>query len=135
MNAWLKLAWQHPALLTAHAAGYAALAADEAGLAWGSAVARVRRQLVIGACLAVGTILAGTAVLLWAALPALPMGRVWWLVVVPLLPFLAAALAWQRRQAPDEAFAGLRAQLALDHHAWEGAGALERHPAAQRGRP
>lgn len=137
MHPWLRLAWQHPERVTEHVAAYAALAGDEAGLALGRALARGRRQLVVGAFLVVGAVLAGTALLLWAALPALPEGRVWWLLAVPLAPILAAGWAWHqvRPHDPGADFAGLRAQLALDREAWDEARALEAPHAVPGGRP
>lgn len=134
MHRWLRLAWQHPERLTEHAVAYAALATGEAALALDHAAARGRRQLVIGACLAVGSVLAGTALLLWAALPALPADRGWWLLVVPVLPFLAAGVAWKGAPppGPDEDFAGLRAQFALDREAWASTVAADPPPAVTR---
>lgn len=138
MHPWLRLAWQHPERLTEHVVAYAALAVDEAGLALGRTLARGRRQLVIGACLLVGSTLAGTSLLLWAALPTLPVGRAAWLFAVPLVPLLAAGWAWLLGPAADPSvdFAVLRAQLALDREAWRGDRAtLERPRASSRTEP
>lgn len=123
MPPWLRLAWQHPERLSEHVAAYAALASDEAGAALDDAWRRARQQLLVAAGLAVAATLGGTALLLWAALPALPEGRAVWLMAVPLVPLLGAAWAWQRRPPPAQAppFAGLRAQLALDRAAWRAA--------------
>lgn len=95
MHPWLRLAWQHPERVAEHLAAYAELAADEAALALDHALARGRRQLLIAACGVVAATLAGTALLLWAALPAPAAGRVWWLLVVPLWPLAVAAMAWR----------------------------------------
>lgn len=137
MHPWLRFAWQNPQRLAEHAVAYVALAADEAALVLDRAVAGCRRQLVIGACLVVGALLTGTALLLWVALPGLPEGRAWWLAAVPLAPFLGAALAWQCAPLPDrgEDFAVLRAQLALDRVAWDGVMARDRHRTMPGGTP
>lgn len=133
VHPWLRLAWQHPEHLTAHVSAYAGLAADEAALALGRALARGRRQFVIGACLGVAAVLAGTALMLWAAFPALTAGRILVLIAVPLAPLLAAGRVWRHGTVADPSadFAGLRAQLALDRQAWAAARADRRdssHP-------
>jgi hypothetical protein len=137
MHPWLKLAWQHPERVAEHLAAYAALAADEAALALDHALARGRRQLLIAACGVVAATLAGTALLLWVALPAPAAGRGWWLVVVPLWPLAVAAMAW-RWQPPAAAltdFVGLRAQLSIDRGAWEGGASADgAAPAPERPR-
>lgn len=117
--AWLRLAWQHPQWLAEHASAYVALAADEGSLAAARLLRQTRLQLLCGACIAVAATLAGVALMLWAALPALADDRVWALAVVPLLPLIGAF--WARRQAGRDVagsrFEGLRAQIELDRMA------------------
>lgn len=112
MHPLLALALLQPHLLIAHASACVELLAAEADVA----AAHWRRQGVwmatAAAGLMLGAALAGTALLLWAALPTgtLPQPLLLWLV--PLVPGLLALLAARRQQPP--AFALLRQQLAAD---------------------
>jgi hypothetical protein len=123
----LRLVLQRPDLVIEHASAYAALAADEGSAALERVLRQRAWQAVAVLCLATGTVLAGVALLLWAALPAVAVG--WVLFVVPAVPVLAAALAWSaaRPGMDAPAFAGLLAQAEIDRSTWQSfrAGSLE----------
>jgi hypothetical protein len=112
----IKLLAAKPHLLAHHAAGYANLAALQAG----EAVAVLRQRAVLaaaaGAALLLGTGLAGVALLLLAVVPVADMPAPWLLAAAPALPLLAAAaLLWQLRQRPWAwSMAPLRAQWEAD---------------------
>jgi hypothetical protein len=115
MHPLLALALLQPHLLIAHASACVELLAAEADVA----AAHWRRQglwmAVATGGLMLGAALAGTALLLWAALPTgtLPQPLLLWLVpLVPLVPGLLALLAARRQ--PPPAFALLRQQLVAD---------------------
>lgn len=103
-------------LLASHAAAYAQLAAAESALA----AAAFRRRLLLQALalllFMVGLAVALVALLLLAALPRAGMPAPWALLVLPLLPCVAAgALCFALRSRPAlRPFAELRRQLALD---------------------
>lgn len=111
----LALALLQPQLLVEHASACAELLAAEAEVA----AAQWQRQgawlAVAAAGLVLAAALAGTALLLWAALPTgtLAQPLLMWLVpLLPLVPGLLALAAARRRHPP--AFALLRQQLAVD---------------------
>jgi len=115
MHPLLALALLQPHLPIAHASACVELLAAEADVA----AAHWRRQglwmAVAAGGLMLSAALAGTALLLWAALPTgtLPQPQLLWLVpLVPLVPGLLALVAARRPQPP--AFALLRQQLAAD---------------------
>lgn len=121
MRPWpplLRLLWRQPDLVVEHASAYVALAADETS----AAVAGLARQwlyrLVAIASTAIALVLAGVAVLLWAALPGVAASA-WLLWLVPLLPLPVAVWAWLRAAGQTAPlFAGLQAQIGLDQAAW-----------------
>ena len=111
----LQLALWQPQLLLDHA-----LACGEHGVAEGTLALQHWRQRALWTLLAVAGLvlaaaLAGTALMLWAALPTGSLPHPQWLVGVPLPALLlglgAGAVAWRR--APP-AFGLLRRQLAAD---------------------
>jgi len=112
----LHLLLKRPHGLVEHAEAYAELAAVEAG----AVAAAARRWAVLAAtalCAAgVAVVLGGVALMLWAALPALPPERAWVLWAVPGLPLLVAlaALALQHRGGGGGSFVVLRQQLQID---------------------
>jgi len=113
-RALLHLAANRPGLLAAHAAAYVDLVGAQGALV----SADWRRRLILDvaalAALMAATVLAGIALLLWAALPDLrwPAG----LVLVPLLPLAAAgACAWiARRPGSPATFDPVLQQLRSD---------------------
>jgi hypothetical protein len=110
-----------PELLAEHVGAYAELAAAEAGEAAAGLRLKAGLALAAVACAALGAVLAGTAVLLLAALPLQQMPAPWALALAPALPWLAALLLWlaQRRQVADLRFLALREQLAADRALWQ----------------
>lgn len=86
----LHLVATKPQLLVDHAEAYAELVHAELG----SASAVWKRRITLGAVgvalLAVGSALAGVAVMLWAVTPAAQLQAAWILFAVPALPIVAA---------------------------------------------
>ncbi len=111
----LALALLQPQLLIDHALAAAELLGAEAA----EAAAQWRRQALLGllaaACTGLAAMLAGTAGLLWAALPEGSLAHPWLLALVPLLPLPPGFIAWRLSQRPlPPAFALLRLQWADD---------------------
>ena len=112
----VRLAAAQPMLLARHVGAYAALASQEMASNGAALQRRLGLQLLAALCLAVTAVLAGVALLLWAALPLDQAPAPWLLPVIPWLPALLGLWAWRQAQAeaPTEPFARLRVQLALD---------------------
>jgi len=118
MHPLLNLIATRPQLLAEHAAAYADLVAEE----FPRTTAAWKRQAVLNVLALVGVLcavlLAGVAVLLWAAGPG-EMRAPWLLVVVPLVPLVgaiacaSAAHARGRRTAPSVLKEQLSADLAM----------------------
>lgn len=112
----LQLIATQPQLLADHAEAYAELMATEIG----AVSALWKRRAVLNAvalsCLAVATILAGVALMLWAVIPAAHLQAPWALIAAPLPPVAVAlwCLMAARAQGDDGAFENLRRQLAAD---------------------
>jgi hypothetical protein len=123
-------ALDHPQDLVEHARGYASLASEEV-VVW---LALWRRHALLTALAlvsaAVGVVLVGVGLLLWAALPtAVTPERVWVFWAVPAVPLgLSAWLAWHLRvQPPAELLRCVKTQLALD---WAALQTHQTHQAA-----
>jgi len=116
MSPLLRLATVRPQLLVDHAQAYADLLLLEGG----QLSVRWRRQLLLGSLAlcggAVALVLAGVALMLWAALPPGSIHAPAWLVAVPALPLLAAIGCALALRSDDRAgpFAVLRQQLQAD---------------------
>ena len=116
MHPLLNLLLTQPGLVGEHAQGYAELLAGEVGLLKQAA----QRRLVWGAATAglalTGAVLGGVALMLGAALPALPAAATWVLLATPGVPLLAALGCLLRLFAlpPSQPFASTRAQLQAD---------------------
>lgn len=112
----LRLVSTRPEVLGDHAQAYVELFASELD----SASARVKRQVLLaslGICgLGAGAVLAGVALMLWAALPSLAAPALWVLILVPLSPFVMAiaCLVSAKRQGQAKAFGHLREQAEID---------------------
>ena len=91
MPALLNLVANRPQLLTEHAEAYAALVASEVGR-WATLwQRRALLRALAGCCVLVAVVLAGVALMLWSVLPGLSSAQAAWvLVIVPLMPLLAA---------------------------------------------
>ncbi len=112
----LRLITTEPHLLGDHVEAYADLVGDEvkkSGAAWG-----LRLGLYAGAlCLAgVGLVLAGVALMLWAALPASGIQMPWVLIAVPATPLVlaVACVLIARRNPVESAFGNVKKQLSAD---------------------
>ncbi len=105
-----------PELLAEHLGAYAQLVSVEASET--TAQLRMHALWAVGIALgaALGTGLTGTALLLLAVVPVAQMPYPWLLLIVPLVPWLAALACWLKmRQHPlDYSFELLREQVALD---------------------
>jgi uncharacterized membrane protein YqjE len=116
MHPLLHLIVREPNLLADHAGAYAELLGEEIGVA---SVHLKRKALLSAVALlsaAVGTGLAGVALLLWAAIPPENMNAPWALVVAPLVPLALAVGCWMAAQskAGPKAFEQVRRQLRED---------------------
>lgn len=105
-----------PQLLADHAEAYAELVAAELGHV---SVAWRRRALLYAVTLcslAVGAVLAGVALMLWAVTPAPSMQAPWALIVAPLLPMVVAAgcLLAVRSGGDASGFDNIRQQMRAD---------------------
>lgn len=112
----LKLAASQPNLLADHAQAYAALATEEVknfSSAW-------FRRIVYYACAGMlaflGLVFVGVALLIAAATAPEQRPAEWALLVVPLTPFVLAALCFvlARAKSMDTPFATLKAQVQAD---------------------
>lgn len=111
-----RLAAAQPQLLAEHAAAYAGLVSEALTLS----SERLQRRAVFlaagAACLLVAAVLAGVAVLFWAAMPEAAARNPWAFVLTPMVPAVLGVLSlWlgQNRHR-GESFATLRLQLAED---------------------
>ena len=111
----LRLVATRPQLLADHVEAYAALVNEEIG----QAILVLRRRVVMSAValglLAVGGMLCGVALMLWAVTPGSTIRAVWMLVIVPAVPLvvsLLCVLACQRET--PRAFSDVKQQLAAD---------------------
>lgn len=112
----LRLLARQPGLLADHAEAYVDLLVEETGSASAAWTRRVWLA-ALGVCgLAVASVLAGVAVMLWAVTPLIGSGASWALVATPLVPLILAL--WSLREArvavAGPAFGATRQQLKLD---------------------
>ena len=112
----LRLCVEQPEFAAEHASAYAELLVEDGTAAALQLQRRLVLQCLSGVCAAVAATLAGTALMLWAALPSLSMPHAELLLAVPALPLLALAWAIGVRRSADAAlpFAALRRQLQAD---------------------
>jgi hypothetical protein len=111
-----RLLTTRPQLLAEHVSAYTDLLAEELTSTAGLLKRRMALQLVALAAAAVGAVLAGTAVLLWAALPVDSMRLPWLLVLTPALPWALAlwASTMSGTVATGDLLVTFRRQLADD---------------------
>ncbi len=120
LRVMLRVFTRQPGLLFEHLGAHAALLVVDAAELARALERRLWLMLLSCVLLACGVVLAGMAAMLWLLLGRqagqgdLPL--VLGLLVVPLLPWLAAAWAWQgaRQLAKWPAFLNARTQLAAD---------------------
>jgi hypothetical protein len=121
----LALALLQPQLLLDHAAACSDLLLAEAEAAAGQWRRRGLCWALAAGCGLLAAMLAGTALLLWASLPAGSLPHPQAMAIIPLLPLLPGLLAWHALgQAPAPAFTLLRQQLAGDLHLMRQASAV-----------
>ncbi len=112
----LKLLARRPDLLADHLDAYADLACAQVRATRRTLVTRalLAALAVLGALLAL--LLAGMALLLWAALPPDLLARPWMLLLIPAVPaLLALGAAWALcASAPLAGFGPLREQFSRD---------------------
>ena len=116
MHPLLALLAIKPQLLIDHAQAYTALFSEEFSLArtqWRKAVVL---QAVAVSFLAVATVLAGAALMLWAVTPVAQIHTLWLLFVTPLGPLLVAITCQLAayKQTQGAAFANLSHQMSAD---------------------
>lgn len=112
----LRLAATEPHLLGDHVEAYAALVGEEVTKVSTSWATRFALYLAALLMVAISLVLVGVALLLCATLPASSYPAPWLMVVVPLVPFVIAAVcALVARSRPSEkAFDAVRKQLNAD---------------------
>ncbi|HTK98926.1 MAG TPA: hypothetical protein VL379_12920 [Pseudomonadales bacterium] len=114
MHPLVRLAASRPQMLAEHAAAYVELLAEEATTAATLVKRQVSLQLIGVGLLAVGVILGGVALMLWASFPTL--NSPWALALTPCIPILAGAIALHSASSKSarDPFAPLQRQLAAD---------------------
>jgi len=112
----LRLAATEPHLLGDHVEAYAALLGEEVTRASTSWVMRIGLYLVALAMVVVALVLVGVALLLVSAISADNYPATWGLIVVPIAPFVIAAICVfvARSQPPVSAFDKVKTQLNAD---------------------
>ena len=116
MHPFFKLMVDRPAVITDHVEAYASLAALELSGAVNQLRLRALKTAIALSCAAVAIVLAGTAVMLWAATPPDQLHAPWALWLAPGLPAVMAAWSWLSAQAisDEPAFSALRGQVRAD---------------------
>ncbi|HEY4957372.1 MAG TPA: phage holin family protein [Caldimonas sp.] len=112
----LRLAATEPHLLGDHVEAYAALVGEEVTKVSTSWATRIGLYLSALLMVAVGLVLVGVALLLCAVLPASGYPAPWAMIVVPLAPFVIAAICLlvARSRPIEKAFDSVRKQLNAD---------------------
>jgi hypothetical protein len=112
----LRLAATEPHLLGDHVEAYAALVGEEVTKVSTSWATRIGLYLSALLMVAVGLVLVGVALLLCAVLPSSGYPAPWAMIVVPLAPFVIAAICVlvARSKPIEKAFDSVRKQLNAD---------------------
>ena len=111
-----RLIASEPQMLADHVEAYTDLVGEELA----HATARWKRQVISSVilflCALLAVLLIGVSLMLWAVTPTSQMPAPWALIVVPLVPTIAAVAAWfgTRNTDKGEGFAAIKAQLAAD---------------------
>jgi hypothetical protein len=112
----LRLAATQPHLIGDHVENYAALVGEEVNKVSTAWLTRI--GLYVGAIVlfSVGLVLVGVAVMLRATVPATDYSAGWALIVVPLTPFVLAAICVvvARTKPIENAFATVKKQINAD---------------------
>jgi hypothetical protein len=116
MHPLLHLIATQPHLLADHAEAYAELLAAEIGNVSAGWKRRALLNAVALCCLGVAAVLAGTALMLWAVIPAAEIHAPWALWAAPLLPAIAACLCLMaaRVREAGSGFDNVRRQVQAD---------------------
>lgn len=116
MHPFFKLMVDRPAVITDHVEAYASLATLELSGAVRHLRLRALKTAMALSCAAVAAVLAGVAVMLWAATPADQLHAPWVLWLAPGLPAVLAVWCWLSAKAINEApaFSALRDQVRAD---------------------
>ncbi len=116
MHPFFKLMVDRPAVITDHVEAYASLATLELSGAVRHLRLRALKTAMALSCAAVAAMLAGVAVMLWAATPADQLHAPWVLWLAPGLPAVLAVWCWLSAKAINEApaFSALRDQVRAD---------------------
>jgi uncharacterized membrane protein YqjE len=111
-----RLLISKPQLLADHADAYAQLVGAEVSSVSAQWLRRCKFKAAALACLAVGVVLAGVALMLWAVVPPDSMRAPWALIGTPLVPLIAGlcCLLAAREGSQDKAFDKLRQQWHAD---------------------
>jgi uncharacterized membrane protein len=112
----LRLAATEPHLLGDHVEAYAALVGEEVSKVSTSWAMRIGLYATALLMAVVGLVLIGVALLLCAALPSSDYPAPWAMIVVPLAPFVIAAICVvvARAKPIEKAFDNVRKQLNAD---------------------
>ncbi len=112
----LKLAMSQPHLLGEHAEAYIALVGDEAKSVAISVAVRIGLYAGAGVLALIGLVLVGVALLLRASISSVDYPAGWALFVVPLTPFvIAAVMVFIARSKPiEKAFDVVKSQIRAD---------------------
>jgi cytochrome bd-type quinol oxidase subunit 2 len=111
----LRLIATQPQLLADHAEAYAGLVSEELGKTATVWKRRVVYGVVALSLVAVGVVLAGVALMLWATTPTANMQAPWALIATPVIPLVIAVVCvlLAKRETVDT-FADLKQQAAAD---------------------
>lgn len=116
MHPLLRLLASEPQILGDHVSAYAEMVGDEVRKTGSAVGRRVALYGVAAVLFLVGLIFVGTALMLWAAIPAGDIHAPWLLVVVPLVPLIAGAVCFfsARKNPVESAFDKVKAQVNAD---------------------
>lgn len=112
----LRLIATEPQILGEHVEAYAELVGDEVRKTSSAWSLRIGLYLAAFVLTGVGLVLAGVAIMLWAALPQAGFQVPWLLVAVPAASFAAAAVCVfvARKNPVENAFDNVKKQLSAD---------------------
>lgn len=116
MHPFFKLMVDRPAVITDHVEAYASLATLELSGAVKHLGLRALKTAIALSCAVVAAVLAGVAVMLWAATPVDHLHAPWALWLAPGVPTIVAVWCWWSAQASNDApaFSALRDQVRAD---------------------
>jgi hypothetical protein len=112
----LKLIATEPQLVGDHVEAYAELVGEEISKVSSGWIRRIALWAVAGLLAAIGLVLLGVALIVWAATPDGDLRSVWLLVAVPVVPLVGAGICAMSARAHTigNAFDTVKAQLNAD---------------------